>query len=120
MIIYLVKIKSYKNRVNTLRMESIEASMFVTNESLDFVFIDANHVFRNVILDMGCWVRKVKRGGIISGHDYIDYNKSGMANPSNYDVKVAVDKIFPKATIQGQVWWVIKGEGRVWEKWAGV
>ncbi len=38
--------------------------------SLDFVYIDANHDFVNVATDLHTWKKKVKSGGIISGHDY--------------------------------------------------
>ena len=41
------------------------------DESLDFVFIDANHEFQNCANDIAAWSKKVKPGGIISGHDYI-------------------------------------------------
>lgn len=117
MINYIDKVKRYRPRFKTMCMESVEASTFFENESLDFVFIDANHVYRNVISDIVCWVPKIKKGGIISGHDYVDYVKERTPNPPAYDVKGAVDKLFPKAANQGQVWWLVKGEGRVWEEW---
>lgn len=40
------------------------------DESLDFVYIDANHDFVNVTLDIAEWSKKVRKGGIIAGHDY--------------------------------------------------
>jgi hypothetical protein len=40
------------------------------DESLDFVFIEGNHCFEYVIEDIALWSRKVKPGGIISGHDF--------------------------------------------------
>lgn len=45
--------------------------------SLDFVYIDANHDFPNFIFDLHNWIKKVKKGGIISGHDfaYFSYRK---------------------------------------------
>jgi hypothetical protein len=49
---------------------------------------------------------KVKLGGLISGHDYIDYKKKGVK--SGYNVKKAVDEIFPNANIRGTVWWITK------------
>lgn len=38
--------------------------------SLDFVYIDANHTLEHVIQDISEWSKRVRRGGIISGHDY--------------------------------------------------
>ena len=40
------------------------------DESLDFVYIDANHGYKNVSEDIREWSRKVRKGGIIAGHDY--------------------------------------------------
>jgi len=37
---------------------------------LDFVYIDANHNFNYVMEDLINWGKKVRKGGIISGHDY--------------------------------------------------
>lgn len=49
---------------------SMEAVHDFDNESLDFVYIDGNHNFQNVTNDIVEWSKKVKPGGIISGHDY--------------------------------------------------
>lgn len=46
------------------------ASMF-EDESLDFVYIDANHQEPYVSQDIQAWAPKVKPGGILAGHDYI-------------------------------------------------
>lgn len=49
---------------------SMEAVKDFANESIDFVYIDANHNFQNVTNDIVEWGKRLKRGGIISGHDY--------------------------------------------------
>ena len=49
---------------------SLEASIEVANGSLDFVYIDGQHDFDNVMLDIILWAPKVRKGGIVSGHDY--------------------------------------------------
>ena len=38
--------------------------------SLDFVYIDANHDYKYVLEDIEAWAKVVKPGGIVSGHDY--------------------------------------------------
>ena len=53
-----------------IRKPSMEAIKDFENESLDFVFIDADHRFQHMVNDIAEWSRKVKIGGIISGHDY--------------------------------------------------
>jgi predicted O-methyltransferase YrrM len=48
------------------------ADDFLDN-SLDFVYIDAGHRFDDVVQDIIKWTKKVRKGGIISGHDYMEY-----------------------------------------------
>lgn len=54
-----------------VRKFSVEASQDFADESLDFVYIDGNHSLLHVVQDLWHWVPKVRKGGIISGHDYI-------------------------------------------------
>jgi glycosyltransferase involved in cell wall biosynthesis len=57
-----------------LRALSAEAVKQVPDRSLDFVYIDANHDLPHVLEDITLWSAKVKSGGIISGHDYKNWN----------------------------------------------
>lgn len=48
------------------------------DNTLDFVYIDADHSYDMIMLDVIKWGRKLKKGGIMSGHDYYyDSNKQG-------------------------------------------
>lgn len=49
---------------------SAEALGDFSDGSIDFVYIDGNHSFEYVTNDIVGWSKKVKPGGIISGHDY--------------------------------------------------
>ena len=51
---------------------SMDAVKKFDDESLDFVYIDANHELPYVTEDIFYWAKKVKSGGIVSGHDYLD------------------------------------------------
>jgi hypothetical protein len=53
-----------------VRKTSMEAVIDVPDHSLDFVYIDGLHDFVPVMLDIIHWAKKVRTGGIISGHDY--------------------------------------------------
>lgn len=53
------------------------------DESLDFVFIDGDHTFDNVMLDIILWSRKVKKGGIVAGHDYYHHRAGGVVPAVN-------------------------------------
>jgi len=55
------------------RETSMEALNNFDDNSLDFVYIDGNHDFLNVTQDIHYWLKKVRPGGIIAGHDYCKY-----------------------------------------------
>lgn len=52
------------------KMTSMESVKNIKENSLDFVFIDGNHSYKNVLEDITEWTKKVKAGGIVAGHDY--------------------------------------------------
>jgi predicted O-methyltransferase YrrM len=49
---------------------SMDAVKQFKDESLDFVYIDANHENPFVYQDIVEWGKKIRSGGIISGHDF--------------------------------------------------
>jgi predicted O-methyltransferase YrrM len=53
-----------------MRAFSMDAVKVFENESLDFVYIDGGHDFKNVANDVVEWEKKVRKGGIVYGHDY--------------------------------------------------
>lgn len=55
---------------NIIKKYSQDALKDISNKSLDFVYIDANHDVRHVIDDIDDWDKKVRDGGMISGHDW--------------------------------------------------
>ena len=56
--------------INPIRMDSVSASKLYNDNSLDFVYIDADHSYESVKDDIISWLPKVKPGGILAGHDY--------------------------------------------------
>lgn len=51
---------------------SLDAAKQFEDESLDFMFLDANHDFVHVAEDLNAWTPKIKKGGIVAGHDFFD------------------------------------------------
>jgi hypothetical protein len=58
-----------------VRKFSMDALDEFLDESLDFVYVDAGHDFLNCAQDVIGWGKKVRPGGIISGHDYAYFPK---------------------------------------------
>ncbi len=46
------------------------AAHLFQDESLDFVFVVGSHTLELVTKDLESWWPKIKRGGLITGHDY--------------------------------------------------
>ena len=71
-------IKGFEDRAYMLRMKGEHACDFISDGSLDFIYIDANHTYQSVKDDIRIWYPKVKSGGIVMGHDYLpDYFYDG-------------------------------------------
>lgn len=67
----LARLAPYPKNI-IIRKDSLEAAREMKPRSLDFVYIDANHDYEHVTEDLTAWSAVVKRGGIVSGHDYIE------------------------------------------------
>lgn len=77
--------------VRILRKDSVEAAGDFPDESLDWVFLDAGHTYKQVVKDLKAWFPKVRKGGMFSGHDYFDSVDNYYAE---FGVKSAVDEFF--------------------------
>ncbi len=86
---------------------SMDAVRDVVNESLDFVYIDAHHDFDFVMQDIIEWSKKVRKGGIVSGHDYYSFNHSGVKEAVDIYAKVHNKKVFTTDEKEPS-WWFIK------------
>lgn len=53
-----------------IRKSSMEAARDFRREELDFVYLDGDHRFMQVAEDIVEWEKRVRRGGVVSGHDY--------------------------------------------------
>lgn len=78
-----------------IRKFSLDAVKEFQDESLDFVYIDANHDYANCKADIEAWSKKVKIGGIVSGHDYIRRKGQDLL----YGVVEAVNELNEDITI---------------------
>lgn len=73
-----------------IRKTSMEAVEMFEDNSLDFVYIDGHHGFKYVTEDIYEWSKKIKVGGVISGHDYA-LNRHEVGSASVLQVRYVVD-----------------------------
>ena len=55
--------------VHILELPSIRAAPLFADRSVDIAFIDGDHSAQAVLHDLCAWHRKIKRGGVLAGHD---------------------------------------------------
>lgn len=129
-------IDGYEDRGVVIRATSKIASEIFQNESLDFIYIDANHAYDFVKEDIQLWYPKLKKGGLFCGHDYVglDWYKDPNFLPNGKDkhiwtnlldggsyyngifgVNPAVDEFFYENNLELNItdewfgtWWTIK------------
>ncbi len=111
--ITLDRLKTYDATI--IMKWSLEAVKEIENESLDFVYIDANHKFDYAMEDIIAWTRKVRKGGIVSGHDYWNIKDFGVVTAVDTYTKVHGYKLEIAGADQmmdgrkfGPSWWFVK------------
>lgn len=94
----------YSDRLVWLKGTSANVVGNFEDNFLDFVYIDGDHSYKHVLHDVTAWTPKVKKGGMVSGHDYT----------SREGVKKAVDEYCSKNKVElirsevGSHWWFIR------------
>ena len=63
-----------------IRAASFDAVKEIEDDCLDFVYIDGDHSFDYVMMDLILWSKKVKPGGIVSGHDAYRFRGAGVVD----------------------------------------
>jgi hypothetical protein len=61
----------HSSRVEFYKMTSEDAVGQFAGGSLDFVYVDGDHRFEHVLADLTAWWARLKPGGILAGHDWI-------------------------------------------------
>lgn len=83
------RLKKYKSKIQWFYDFSYNVSDSIPND-LDFVYIDGDHRYESVKKDIELYYPKIKKGGVLAGHDYNYYDVSRavieFANKSNLNV----------------------------------
>ena len=70
----LARLAGLEDRFLVHRCLSSEAASRFESATLDFVYLDANHRYDAVQEDLSHWYPKLRHGGILAGHDFLDGN----------------------------------------------
>lgn len=86
--IALSNLRPFKHIVEICHNSTVRCSYQYPDDFFDFVYVDARHDFKGVQQDLEHWWPKVKRGGILAGHDYVTQEEvtwTGQDWTKNYD-----------------------------------
>jgi hypothetical protein len=90
------RLQRFGSRSSIWRMTGDDGAERIPHHSLDFVYIDARHDYEAVMQDLRTWSEKIRPGGVIAGHDYVD----GLLWDSDFGVKTAVQEFFASRRVR--------------------
>ena len=67
---FIKNIEPIEDIITPMKMTSLEGSSQFPDYTFDMIFIDASHLYENVLDDMNAWFPKLRKGGLFAGHDY--------------------------------------------------
>lgn len=98
---FLKNTQHFGERCKAIRAKTVEAAESINDGSLDLIYIDAGHTYKDVKADIEAWLPKLRNvpHAIICGHDFGD--------PVFPGVDVAVKEKFGEdVPVLGHVWYV--------------
>ena len=108
-------LKSYGDRAEFIHKSSVEGSRDFPDECLDYVYIDATHTYENVMEDLTAWYPKVKKFGMLAGHDSTHFGVlnavvrfSSIRRLNHFYVIALPYQLYPVSIQRYVDWWIIK------------
>ena len=67
---YTYNVSLIGNKIKTIVSLTDEAAQYFEDGSVDVIFVDGGHSYEVVKADILAWLPKMKKGGIMAGHDF--------------------------------------------------
>ena len=90
---FLETVQGYDN-IKFIRKTSDDAFLDLTQEKIDFVYIDGMHTYDQCLKDITNYRQIVKEGGFVGGHDYKNQDCWGVTDAVNESFS-EIDRHFP-------------------------
>ena len=91
-----------------LRMPSEEAVKHIPMHSLDFVFVDAVHVYDFICHDIDKFMRTIRIPGMLAGDDYCGHVKKAVDSWFAIPAPKPPENYVWRLETEGPVWWAKK------------
>ncbi|KAL7537419.1 hypothetical protein ACHAXR_007809 [Thalassiosira sp. AJA248-18] len=82
------RVQPWKEKVHVCKNYTSNCASKYEDEYFDFIYVDARHDFKGVWEDLVNYWPKLKKGGILAGHDYVTNDevlRTGQDWSVNYD-----------------------------------
>lgn len=97
-----------------IRELSMNALSHFEDDSLDFIYLDANHEDPYITEDIEKWYKKLKPGGIFAGHDYIrpsGRRRNSFDSQEKWNVIEAVNRYTKENNIRP--WFILGTDAKI-------
>lgn len=101
------------NNITMLVGDSWKMAEEIGDQTLDICFLDADHRYSCFSLDLLAWMPKVKKGGLLCGHDFNGwdwdekYVEIDQVDHQHHGVAKALSKFLPHARRIGDNCWAV-------------
>lgn len=69
-VTHIIELSGLGDFINLVRASGQQQALTYPAESLDFVYVDAQHTYEDTEQILRAYLPKMRRGGVIAGHDY--------------------------------------------------
>ena len=80
----MMKLAPYGDRIYIFNTESTKAANLFPDRLFDYVYIDGDHSYEAVSKDLELWYPKVRKGGVLAGHDFVKDYMGVMEGVTNF------------------------------------
>lgn len=98
------RLEKFRDKIQFVKLKSSKAARLIPDK-LDFCYVDGNHAYEYVKLDIETYYPKLRAGGILGG-DNFEVKYQGVARA----VLGFVDGRNLKLYGEDKDWWIVKGE----------
>jgi hypothetical protein len=96
-------LRPWKAKTHFLKMLTSDAARQLGDRSLDYVYIAARHDYCGVTEDLQNYWPKVRRGGIVAGHDFLTAPEQQALKNHTSDWSICVDGSVHPGAVKGAV-----------------
>lgn len=97
--------------ITFINKDSVEASRSISENRVDFIFIDTDHNANQLCSELGAWDSRLKKGCLVSGHDFHHNDMKDAFDRLGiqfYNVIFASINYYQDKVWRPTSWWYIK------------